>query len=74
MTKAQKEKLDGALDILHWAISEYCQDHARDGLHVEKAWKLLLKETKSTVSRIVHPMADDSDVKDANDFLEVLNK
>jgi hypothetical protein len=64
-----KDKLTRALDTLHWALSEYCEDHHRDGLHAEKAWKLLLKETKSIVSRLIHPAADDTDVDAARDFL-----
>ena len=50
-----KDKLTGALDTLHWALSEYCEDHHREGLHAEKAWLLLLTETKSIVSRLIHP-------------------
>jgi len=64
-----KDKLTRALDTLHWALSEYCEDHHREGLHAEKAWKLLLKETKSIVSRLIHPAADDTDVDAARDFL-----
>ncbi len=68
-----KDKLTGALDTLHWALAEYCEDHHRDGLHAEKAWLLLLTETKSIVSRLIHPAADDTDVDAAREFLAALD-